>query len=583
MQRRIVEQIRDLHRRRLPLNISAVRESHPALLLAVYQVKPFWGWKAALEAAGLDYSKIRCHLSALVKCKICGRRMSCLGKHLSKVHHVSVRDYKVEFHGAPLSSPASNAKRPGPVRFIIPHWERNWTPEYLLDRVHELHRLGIPLYPTNIEVSEKTTYRWAHVFFGGWDTVLRAIGLDPLVVRKAPPMKFWTKEDVIKAIKQRYRKGYAVNRNAMAKFDRSLNRAADHLFRGYDNALRASGLNPDRIRLCPRSPHRCRTKEDVKVAIQLREIRGLPIFDYGLSHGKNRDLSLWNKARRLFGSWRAAVTEAGYDYDKITTSRTIRYKTEADIVEAIRKRHRAGLPLQSATIRKGPDKDTHLYKRAYIYFKDWMTAIAAAGIDYKSVLRNRRRYPTEESVLQEIRRRADLGMPMTYSALRKSADGKSVDGALYDSGLRFFGNWATAFKKAGLASQVKHPQGRYPTKKDVLAGIRQRHRDGLTLRHHAMLRPHADRALYVKARKFFVTWGAAVEAAGVDYAVVCKQRRKYPSADAVIAEIRRRQEAGLPIRGTGFTLGPQRDPALHSTAKKDFGDWRKALEAAGVN
>ena len=54
-QQDIIRHIRNLHASNQPLNISAVRDKYPQLLLKTYQIKPFWVWKQAIEAAGINY------------------------------------------------------------------------------------------------------------------------------------------------------------------------------------------------------------------------------------------------------------------------------------------------------------------------------------------------------------------------------------------------------------------------------------------------------------------------------------------------------------------------------------------------
>jgi len=60
--RSIIREIERLHARRESLNITAVKRNHPDLIKRVYRVRPFWGWKRALEDAGLDYSTINTEL-----------------------------------------------------------------------------------------------------------------------------------------------------------------------------------------------------------------------------------------------------------------------------------------------------------------------------------------------------------------------------------------------------------------------------------------------------------------------------------------------------------------------------------------
>jgi hypothetical protein len=580
-QYRIVEQIKNLRCQGKPLNISAVRESRPRLLLEVYKIKPFWGWKQALEAAGIDYSKIKVRLPEYVVCRICDRKMKLLAKHVREVHGVPVKDYKAVYPNAEVSSPAYDARRRRARRLIIPHWEPNWTPEYLLDRIYELHQRGVPLAPTHMSACEKSTYRWAGLFFKNWDVALQAVGVDPKTVRKSSLAKHWTREAVINAIAARHVRGGEVNWQAMLQCDRSLTGAALKFFKSYDGMLRACGLNPDKIRKSPRPKRLYRTEDDVINGIHRRRLQEKPVYLYAVTHGPHRDLALWNKGRRLFGSWRLAIQAAGLDYDKLCP-RTPKYKSANDILAEIRRRHDAGLPLTSLAIRKGASKDHQLYKRAYRHFKDWMAAVTAAGIDYNSLRTRRGRYPDRESVIAEIKRRHSLGRSLEYQGVRK---GPVRDGALYDRALALFRDWSTALRSADVQDiEVRRPGGKYPTKRAVLAGIRRRCGEGLPLSSARVGEgQYADRALLGKALKYFTHWKTAIEQAGVtNYAALLKQRRKYSSTDAVIAEIRRRHAAGLPVLASRVQVGPHRDPALYDTARKEFGSWQKAIESAGL-
>jgi hypothetical protein len=61
-QHAILAEIKELYRRREPLNIAAVKRRQPDLLSRVYGIRPFWGCKRALEGAGVDYRKIEVEL-----------------------------------------------------------------------------------------------------------------------------------------------------------------------------------------------------------------------------------------------------------------------------------------------------------------------------------------------------------------------------------------------------------------------------------------------------------------------------------------------------------------------------------------
>src|SRR2546425_159298 len=101
-QRVIIGEIQRLHGRRAPLNISAVKRSHPKLIERVYAVRPFWGWKRALEDAGLSYAKINTELRDYVDCKICGRDLGALAFHLITQHNILPQDYVREYPNSEL-------------------------------------------------------------------------------------------------------------------------------------------------------------------------------------------------------------------------------------------------------------------------------------------------------------------------------------------------------------------------------------------------------------------------------------------------------------------------------------------------
>src|SRR5437899_11933704 len=133
--RNVIREIQRLHSLRAPLNIPAVKRSHPKLIERVYAVRPFWGWKRALEDAGLDYKKINVELLDYVDCKICGRDMGGLSYHLISQHQIAPEDYRHEYPGAELvceTIRAGIAERKLRKRPALLHWETIWTPEYVL-------------------------------------------------------------------------------------------------------------------------------------------------------------------------------------------------------------------------------------------------------------------------------------------------------------------------------------------------------------------------------------------------------------------------------------------------------------------
>jgi len=583
-QRRIVNGIRRLHARGAALNISAIRISNPSLLLDTYRIKPFWGWKQALEAAGIDYSRIRIHLEEYVICQECGKRFKDLTQHITRIHGISAANYRSKHPGSELASPARVASARQEEKTSLPHWEPDWTPEYVLDRIYEFHRRGLPLNPGHMQTAERSTHRRAITYFKTWNTALRAVGLDPKDIWQLQPAGQWTRNRVIKEICRLHALGYRVNPLAILRRNYSLYAAARRLFKDYDEMLRTCRLNPDEVRLLSAHLSKEEDKRQTIDRICRRKFDGKLLHDRALRIGADRDLRLWNKGRRLFGTWSRAVKAAGFDYSKITPRR-LKYKTADDVLREIKRRHAKGMVLGSTDIRKnGPEKDIELYGRADRLFKDWRTAVEAAGIDYTSVQTPRKlRYPTRKAVLQEIKRRHQKGLTL---ATRKIKGGPKRDVLLYHRALAFFRNWAAAVELAGVKAEgVYPPHENYLTEQEILDAIRKRHSAGKSMNRTATERgEHANRPLLNKAIKRFGSWQAAVEKAGLDYFdLVLRHRKRYPTSEAVLNEIRRRFKVGLPVTVGGVRRGETPDHALHQTARKTWGSWEKAVTAAGVD
>ena len=144
----LTRQVGVLYWRREPLNITAMKRRHPELLAAAFALSPFVGWKRLLDIAGIPYGKIRIELQDTVPCAICGARYLGLQVHLHRIHGVSAKTYLAEFPGSEISGERLRARffvRTAKSHLIMPHWERLWSKEYVLDRIAELHRHGVAL------------------------------------------------------------------------------------------------------------------------------------------------------------------------------------------------------------------------------------------------------------------------------------------------------------------------------------------------------------------------------------------------------------------------------------------------------
>jgi len=125
---------------------------------------------------------------------------------------------------------------------------------------------------------------------------------------------------------------------------------------------------------------------------------------------------------------------------------------------------------------------------------------------------------------------------------------------------------------------MANPKNRW-TREKIAAGIKELNDQGVRLTVKNVSRRHS--VLYSAALRYFGSWGDAVYAAGINYGEIKSQSRleavkkitKWNRA-RVLAEIKK-----VPFNRLWFVY--KDNIALHSAARREFGSWRQALEAAG--
>jgi hypothetical protein len=177
-----------------------------------------------------------------------------------------------------------------------------------MKRISELALLGRPLNVRSIQISEPTLASAAERHFDSWADALAATGIDPSRCTRRVPT--WTPDRVVRALRQMHRDGHAINHAAVRCH--SLSRAAVKLFGSWDAALREAGLDPAGIR----RRRQLWTDEGIIADLRQKHRCGEP-----LNAKDVQPRSIFRAARRLFGSWDAALTAAGLDPSTIRRDR----------------------------------------------------------------------------------------------------------------------------------------------------------------------------------------------------------------------------------------------------------------------
>ena len=581
----IIRQVTRLYAKRRPLNITAVQRSHPKLLESAFAKKtrkPFLGWKRALEKAGIDYQKINTELSEFVVCEICGAEVKMIHNHALYAHGVSIEEYREEFPGAEEISDRSRAIkcRGFSHQKILPHWEPFWTPEYILDRAYALFESGYPIHIASIEELDgamANAIADSQETLGSWNDILERIGLDPDSIRRRN-FSLNSPEEVVDAIQTREAEGRPLNSTSVYNGEHAngaLMNAAQKFFGDWESALSAAGFDPV---LCRLKKNIYDSPEKVIETLQDRQARGLP-----LNHGtiNQEECDLEGKMYQYFGSWDDALLAAGIDPNSVSLQRR-RYHGEDDVIEAIHDRAENGLPLKAKSLVSGDHADWTLRLHAIRYFGSWYDALAAAGFDETEIREIRNiRFPHKESVIEHIQKLDREGHPLYHSAIRP-------DSAFRKATREYFGTYERALSASGISpDRAKTPgiRRKYPDHDSVIGEIQKRLRQKKSLNTTKIQKgPESDLALSASGRELFGSWDAALAAAGIDPESTAPVRPvKYSTTEEVRAEILARKKRGNSLNTTRVQKGKESDATLFRSARRYFGSWDAALEAAGID
>ena len=261
------------------------------------------------------------------------------------------------------------------------------------------------------------------------------------------------------------------------------------------------------------------TREKIIRDICRRESAGLPLC---LSvHNQGVEAGMYQAASRIFGSWKNAVTAAGFPASR---ARKNSDWTPARIKKVIRSLSHRKQPLGACELK---NRYGHFVAAARRQFGSWSRAVIAAGIDPQRM----RRAPTwsRERVIEQILTLALRNEPLQRRLVQPRA--------FVEAATRLFGSWKAAVAAAGLDLNVvagcqplmpsrpravnhavtlaanHRPHTRW-TDDDILSGISRRFRDNLAL--YATAVYDDDRALYRAATRRFGNWKTALQSAGLD-------------------------------------------------------------------
>jgi hypothetical protein len=327
------------------LNLTAVKREDPRLVAEVFSMRPYWGWRRAIEAAGLPYDRIPISLEDTLECLVCGRRLRLLSGHLAAEHGLTRGEYQTEFPGAYCLAETLRALRMR-CPATLPHWEPIWSAEYVLDRIRYLHDAGTNVNADSVDVIDPTLLDAGRKFWGTWDRALEEADLNPAKIRLAPPgHQFPSGEEVIGLICKRNESRLPLSSELVKSEDGRLMNSARKRFGSWRSALITAGIRPRDVYIgkwhAPGARKRFLTR--------CRRVAALPS-----GQGRTRALARLRQqyrsiADKSFGGWANVARLIGVPPERLLYRHAYR---RDEILEALRSRRRAGFSMRVATVGK---------------------------------------------------------------------------------------------------------------------------------------------------------------------------------------------------------------------------------------
>lgn len=218
---------------------------------------------------------------------------------------------------------------------------RKWTADAVREEIKDLHKRRQPLFSHHMRQHHQTLLAAAIRYFGSWQKAVEAAGLKYDGLRR---YRRWTKEVIISEIQNLHEKGIDLSfRSMMLSEHNTLVYAAirPNHFTSWKKALEAANLPADEI-------YRYRSWDEPTILSEIRRLHteGADLSSKAMDQSSN---PLVATARRRFGNWANAVTQAGIDYAKV---RLRRRWTKEEIAEGIRALKANGSNLLSSEVRK---------------------------------------------------------------------------------------------------------------------------------------------------------------------------------------------------------------------------------------
>ncbi len=439
---KIIDEILKLEKRGSKLNLDYIKSTNRPLYAA--SVSYFGSWKAAVNAAGLDYSKITT-LTKWDKKRIIDEILALhkAGEGLNAAHVKRVNPpLLAAVDGKRYFNSWGEAVEAAGFDYNQIKKLREWDKEKIIPEILRLKKDNIPLNSLYVSQNHTTLFVAAckKYHFGSWKNAIEAAGLDYNKINKYIDRTQWTKELILKEIKKLNSRGENLQYINIKENFHALCSAAVREFENWGNAVEAAGIDYDKFRT--RKEPLYWTKE--KIVDEILELyeKGKDL-SYSNMREKYNPLVMAAVKPRLFNGWRYAVDAAGINYDEYRMRKPAGFWTKEKIIETIQELHKEGVDLSSSNIS---DKYSYLMIAANPdKLGSWKKAIEAAGLDYDDINKYADRISWDkELIIKTIKdlNSQEIDLSSSYT--------QTYNNALISSAQNIFGSWENAIQSAGL-------------------------------------------------------------------------------------------------------------------------------------
>jgi hypothetical protein len=259
-----------------------------------------------------------------------------------------------------------------------------WTRDQVIRHILACDAGGLPLTVGEPGVTQ-SLYQAGSRVFGSWRNAIQAAGLPP---ERGNCDEKWPPSKILTVIRIVARRRHPLNVKQLELHHAGLRSAARRLFGSWSKAVLAAGVEPTKLRCI--TPW---TRELVIEGILTRALR-----NESLTARSIQPRSMAVAARKLFGSWLAALEASGLDSkaaairkaaspnNALSTPQRTGMKplhrpaqswTKEAVIAAIQTRLGQQKPMNASTLNR---EDTALYLAARRHFRNWFNALTAAGL-----------------------------------------------------------------------------------------------------------------------------------------------------------------------------------------------------------